>query len=199
MAEARIIERVRMNKDDRRAHILDEALRIIGDQGYRGFSLQELAKRCGLSNAGLLHHFGSKDGLLTALLDERVRLGKKDVADFLGESAEMDPSTPEFVRKTLHAVMARNFRQPELVRFYAMLRAEALVPEHPAYHFFVTRQATTIATYAALLRPISDYPESTARQVMAVMTGLEQQWLREDLQFNLVEEWDKAADRLLSR
>lgn len=198
MAEARTIERVRMNKDDRRAHILAEALRIIGDQGYRGFSLHELAKRCGLSNAGVLHYFGSKDGLLTALLDEKVRVEKEYVAEHFGESVEVDRPTPEYVRKTLHAVMERSSRQPELVRFYAMLRAEALAPEHPAYRFFVTRQAATIATYTAWLRAFSDDPESMARQIMAVMIGLEQQWLREDLRFDLVEEWDKAAGRLLS-
>jgi hypothetical protein len=145
----------------------------------------------------VLHYFGSKDGHLTALLDERVRLGKEDVAEILGESAEIGQSTPEYVRKTLHTVMVRNSRQPELVRFFAMLRAEALVPEHPAYHFFVTRQAATIATLAAWLRS-TDYPESTARQALAVMEGLEQQWLREDLKFDLVEEWDKAAERILS-
>lgn len=198
MAEAHTIERVRMNKDDRRAHILAEALCIIGDHGYHGFSLHELAKRCGLSNAGVLHYFGSKDGLLNALLDERVRLGKEYVAEFFGKMAEAERSTPEFVRNTLHAVMERNSRQPELVRFYAMLRAEALAPEHPAHDFFVTRQAATIATYTAWLRPLSDDPEAMARQVMALMIGLEQQWLREDLKFDLVKEWDKAAERLLS-
>lgn len=62
-----------MRKDDRRLAILDEAIQIIGEQGYRGSSINDLAKRCGLTTAGLLHHFGSKDGLLIALLEERDR------------------------------------------------------------------------------------------------------------------------------
>ena len=198
MAEAPALERVRMSKADRRSHILAEAIHIIGEQGYRGFSLLDLAKRCGLTNAGVLHHFGSKDGLLTALLDERIRLNKEYIAEHFGKAAGVDKATAEYVRSTLHAIMERNSRQPELVRFYAMLRAEALAPEHPAYHFFVTRQAATIATYAKWLRPFSDSPESKARQIMALMIGLEQQWLREDMNFDLVEEWDRAVAPLLS-
>jgi len=54
----------------RREQILDETIRILGEQGYHGFTIQELAKRCGLSNAGLLYYFGSKDLLLIAVLDE---------------------------------------------------------------------------------------------------------------------------------
>src|ERR1700741_2401727 len=57
----------------RRKQFLAEAARIIGERGYFGFGLQELAERCRVTKAGLLHHFGSKDQLLVELLQERDR------------------------------------------------------------------------------------------------------------------------------
>ena len=63
-------KRVREDPKVRRSQIVDEAIRIIGEYGYYGFTVQALAERCQLSNAGLLHYFGNKDDLLLALLDE---------------------------------------------------------------------------------------------------------------------------------
>ena len=65
--------RTRNDPEVRREQILDEAIRIIGQRGYYGFTVQELAQRCGLTNGGLLYHFGSKEQLLIAVLEERNR------------------------------------------------------------------------------------------------------------------------------
>jgi len=51
------------NPEVRREQILEEAISILGRLGYHGFTIHELAERCGLSNAGLLYHFPSKDQL----------------------------------------------------------------------------------------------------------------------------------------
>ncbi|MFF4763190.1 hypothetical protein [Streptomyces sp. NPDC001292] len=40
-------------------------------------------------------------------------------------------------------------------------------------------------------------PRSTARQLLAVMGGLEEQWLREPGGVDLVAEWDRAVARLV--
>lgn len=40
---------------------LEVAARLFGTSGYRGTSLGEIAQQAGLSNAGLLHYFPSKD------------------------------------------------------------------------------------------------------------------------------------------
>ncbi len=58
---------------------------MFGEQGFRGSSLREIAARVGISEAGLLHHFGSKAGFLTATLEERdrrygVRRGEDEAA-----------------------------------------------------------------------------------------------------------------------
>src|SRR4249920_1985097 len=55
----------------RRQDILDTALEVFAQQGFRGGSLREIADRVGLSQAGVLHHFDSKEALLAAVLEQR--------------------------------------------------------------------------------------------------------------------------------
>lgn len=197
MSKADVVpERVRMRKDDRRIAIIDEAIQIIGEKGYHGFSINDLAKRCGLSTAGLLHHFGSKEGLLVALLEERDRRDQEAIAQQLklrrGQSL-----TREQVLKILQAIVAQNANQPHLVRLYAILRAEALVQDHPARKYFADREKATIALLAEIAAPHVSDPSATAVQISALMYGLEVYWLREDCGFDLAAAWDKAAAKLL--
>src|SRR5262245_32077515 len=71
----------------RRAQILDVAITLIGKCGYYGVGLQELAHHCGLTKPGLLHHFGSKDQLLLALLEDRDKQNETAVNAMLGPAA----------------------------------------------------------------------------------------------------------------
>ena len=147
-----------MRKEERRAAIIDEAIRIIGDQGYRGFSINDLAKRCGLTTAGLLHHFGSKEGLLIALLDERDRRDEQAISGRL-ELRRGQSLTREQVLMVLHAIVRQNATQPHLVRLYTMLRAEALTRDHPARQYFLDReQGTTGRSSARSSLPMSPTP-----------------------------------------
>ena len=60
----------RVRGDVRKRRILSTAVEVFGEQGYRGTSLREIARRVGMSDAGLLHHFGTKTGLLAATIAE---------------------------------------------------------------------------------------------------------------------------------
>src|SRR5690349_23420538 len=55
----------------KRRDILDQAMALFGEVGYRGASLREIAARCGLSHPGLLYHFPTKEALLLAVLGHR--------------------------------------------------------------------------------------------------------------------------------
>ena len=54
---------------ERRARILDAALELFAEQGFVLTSLPMIAERVGITHAGILHHFGSKEGVLRALLE----------------------------------------------------------------------------------------------------------------------------------
>jgi AcrR family transcriptional regulator len=57
----------------RRQHILETAERLFAEHGVLEVSLNEINKAAGQKNTSALHyHFGSRDGLLTAILDQHV-------------------------------------------------------------------------------------------------------------------------------
>ena len=202
MPIVKLRKRTRLDGEVRREQILNEALRIIAERGYNGFSIQELANRCGLTNAGLLHYFGSKDRLLIALLEDRDRRDAEAIASIAGFAKEI--KTPSelglsTVVKLLRAIVERNCTQPEIVRLYAVLRAEALNKAHPARDYFITRDAATLGVFAWMVTAHVREPLSTARQLLALMGGLEEQWLRVNQGFDLVAEWDRGVAQLLPR
>lgn len=190
-------DRVRMRKDDRRAAILAEAITIIGEHGYQAFSINELARRCGLTTAGLLHHFGTKEGLLVGLLEERERRDTEAVAGRLAGLRRGQALTRDQVLKALHAIVRQDSFQPQLVRLFALLRAEALVQDHPAGAYFIDRDRKTRAIFAEIVAAHVADPAATAQQIQAAMYGLEVQWLRDDCGFDLVAAWDAVADKLV--
>ena len=54
----------------RRRAILDAAIDLFGRQGYQGTGLSAIAQDAGITASAIIHHFGSKEGLLRAVLDE---------------------------------------------------------------------------------------------------------------------------------
>jgi AcrR family transcriptional regulator len=200
MAPSRI--QVTAEATPRRDRILAETLRIVGERGYHGFGIQELAQRCGLTKPGLLHHFGSKDQLLISLLNEVDAEKEAELAELFG-AAFGKAVTPDEHRETfrgaLRAIMERALAEPQLMRLRVVLRVEAINPRHPAHGYFVARQQATLGRLASGAAAFSASAESLARVVYASMAGLEEQWLRENRGFDLLAEWDRALEVLLPR
>src|ERR1035437_3952963 len=59
----------------RREEILQAGMTTFGAKGYYNGSLVEIAEKVGITHAGVLHHFGSKDHLLIEVLEYRDRAG----------------------------------------------------------------------------------------------------------------------------
>jgi AcrR family transcriptional regulator len=55
-----------------RQRILDQAQRLFTARGYQGVSIRDIAHACGLSNALVYHHFGSKQNLYFEVLREHI-------------------------------------------------------------------------------------------------------------------------------
>ncbi|WP_415803608.1 TetR/AcrR family transcriptional regulator, partial [Isoptericola cucumis] len=53
---------------EKRAEILRTALDVFAREGYRGTTLREVAERCELSVAGVMHYFDSREDLLTQVI-----------------------------------------------------------------------------------------------------------------------------------
>ena len=201
MSTAKLQIRERLDGALRREQILEMATSIISQRGYNGFAIQELARQCGITNARLLYYFGTKERLLIALLEDRDRRDAAAVCSIAGLTGQETPAelSLDELLKVLRAIVERNSIQPELVRLFAVLRAEALSQAHPARQYFADREAATLDKFARLVAPHVAEPISTARQLLAFMSGLEEQWLRAAHGFDLVAEWDRGVSRLLPR
>lgn len=110
--------------DARRQEILKAAFEVFSTSGYRSGSLKDVADKVGLSQAGLLHHFRSKEALLQALL------GLPDVESVVLTGYESAKGA-ELLRGVVELVRY-NTTTPGLVALYCALSAEATDPEHPA-------------------------------------------------------------------
>jgi len=59
-----------MDKGTTRRRLLDAAHGVMAQSGISGLTLDAVAAGAGISKGGLLHHFRTKDALLTALLED---------------------------------------------------------------------------------------------------------------------------------
>jgi TetR/AcrR family transcriptional repressor of nem operon len=73
----------RHDGDATRKRILEQAEHLIHLQGYRGTSLDEIAKRCKMTKANLFHHFRSKEELGLAVLDYKASCYREHCLDRL--------------------------------------------------------------------------------------------------------------------
>lgn len=160
-----------------RAQILDSAVDLFGEVGYRGASLREIASRCGISHPGLLHHFPTKEALLLAVLERRD--------ETFGALTHAGGATGAEELARIVEVVADNATHPRTVELFATLSTEATAPDHPAHQFFQDRYARVLAALIdaytsaraeGALRDGVD-PASAARQLVALMDGLQIQWL----------------------
>ncbi len=192
--------RNRENPVVRRAQIVDEAIRIIGERGYNGFTVQALAERCGLSNAGLLYYFESKDAILLSLLDELERREMDAMTARLEAayvSIEAGADRGKIIFDVLGTLMKRISNEPEINRFITVLLAESLDKAHPAYRWFKTMEEETLMLFEKLASYFTQDAASRARELVAMLHGLQEQWFRVDYEFDLVTAWEEAICRIL--
>src|SRR6202012_5157216 len=168
--ETRPYDSLRAKGEDRKQRILAVAQRLLTRNGWRNTTLAQIAGEAGVSPAGLLHHFESKEQLLHAVLD--VRDADDDAhADRAGD-----------LIAEIAAVADRFYRSPELVGTYTVLLAENLDPDAPLHDRLAARYRTAItpgltrgAQQARQFRMDMDVTVK-AVQILAFITGMATTW-----------------------
>ncbi|MFE3290845.1 TetR/AcrR family transcriptional regulator [Rhodococcus sp. NPDC059234] len=176
----------------RREQILDAALRVIAERGYRATSINELAAAVGLSQTGILHYFDSKEALFIAVLRKRDEL---DYAALQGDNPVA----------AIIEVVRRNAAVPGLVELFTHMSAAAADPQHPAHPYMLERYRAGTEYVATALRAMqrsgSLTPDidamSTATSLFALADGLQVQWLLDptvDMAAHLERYWKQLTD-----
>ncbi|MFH8571355.1 TetR family transcriptional regulator [Streptomyces sp. NPDC017993] len=159
---------------ERRESILRSAMELIAERGYRSTSLAAVAERAGLTQQGLLHHFPTKELLLVGVLEARDRwdLASAAAASGVGRT------------ELLAQLVDYNATRPGIVRTYTVLSGDSVTEGHPARAFFESRFRAVREALADALRaefgevlPGGLTPERAAPLLVAVMDGLQLQWL----------------------
>jgi AcrR family transcriptional regulator len=65
----------RMAAEDRRRQIVDVAMRLFSERGFRGTTTKEIAQAAGVSEAIIFRHFATKEDLYTAIIDHKACAG----------------------------------------------------------------------------------------------------------------------------
>ena len=177
--------------------LVENAVRVFGEHGFRAGSLRMIAESVGAPASQIVNHFGSKDGLLTAVLDhwDAQQVSETDVRGL----AYVD---------TLRTRMAYSRDNPTWVEFFLTLGSEATAPDHPAHRYFVDRYVHIAdrlqeeILYAASTGEITPLDAAAARveaqRLSAMMDGLQLQWLF-DRELDLVGAFDDYLDSVIDR
>lgn len=162
----------------RREQLLGIAMDVFGEHGFAGGSLRTIAEQAGVNHATLIQHFGSKEGLLTAVLEEWDRQTV--------ENSLTDVSGLDYFRRLPDAMSAHQDNRG-LLELFITMAAEASSPVHPGRAFITQRYGANLATLAAHLReavqvgdiaPLSPAQiEVEVRLITAMLDGIGLQWL----------------------
>lgn len=191
----------RLKAEDRRNQIIDIASVLISERGYWGISIRDIAMRCEITDTAILHHFGNKENLLLAIIEKRDEDDRRAFADYLGvDRDKLYQSIPGIsVEVVCQAIVRRNASQPEIVRLYSLLSAEALQPNHPVHEYFARREQRVIETFASARCNLKMEPVERGRLLLSLMDGVQLRWLRDINNIDLIAEWNIAAGMVFDR
>ena len=178
---------------ERREAIADAALALVVEHGHRGLTTLAVAQRAGMSEAGVLYHFPSRDAVLVAAL-----------ARF--DALQISPLAEGEVLATAPERAAANVRRTNVARLYAALLVEASDPDHPAHEYLKERgrAARSIHTHEIeLLQKREQVPASVdarraAAWILAAWDGLQNHWLVDPV-FDIEVELRLLIDVVLAR
>ena len=181
----------------RRQEILDAAMKVFATKGFHGGTLSDVADLVGMTHAGVLHHFGSKENLLRAVIDYRDSVDSSEAHAAYGL---------DFFRHLI-ATAKLNATRSGIVQTYVVLSAEAVTEGNPGTQYFTGRfegLRDLVLSQIRKLMPIDDPLtesdlQSAASNIIALMDGLQVQWLLNPDSVDLVDATVFGIDAILRR
>lgn len=157
-----------------RGLILDAAAALFAEKGYRQTTFVDVAERSGISRGSIPWHFGSKEGLLLAVLE-------RSTTGFGASLAGADPAGDFDAGLDRLAEGLRALAAQPTTRLFTTLLVEALEPDSPVRDRYVEIHAALRDHCARWLARLPLPPGSSAEALAVVLTGagmgIHQQWL----------------------
>ena len=144
-----------------REQILDATEKLMGTRGYAATSISDIRKACGLPASSIYWHFGSKDGVLAAVME---RGAQRYFAAIPAEVA---------VERQLDAVVNQQSQHPDFLRLFLLLSLER--SDDPAVAEVVRRvRDTAIARFRDAIAQLlpADVGDQKAQRVLAELAAI---------------------------
>ena len=185
----------------RQDRILDAAYELFSNDGVRTTTIATIAEQVGLSEAGLLHHFPSKDALLLAVLD-RVDSSYPEAEVWIREGGGGLESLRRF--PVTGRVLAE---RPAQTRLRVMVAAESLGQDGPVRRYTRQRsEGVRRALTEMLAKGIDDGelradvdPAAVAVEIVAFMEGIQVQWMLDPEAIDLIAAYEAYFTRLVEQ
>ncbi|MEU2184297.1 TetR/AcrR family transcriptional regulator [Streptomyces thermolilacinus] len=166
---------------ERRRAMVDAAIALFARNGVRGTGVAAVAERAGVTASALVHHFGSKDGLLRAVLQEADRRALERLSATPAARPTVREAFDWLVRDVEHTAAAER----ELAALHTTLTAEDLEPDAALHTWFRDRNRALRAWLAEVFRRAvadgaarADLPvETLAAEAVAFLEGVHLLWL----------------------
>ncbi|MFD5128901.1 TetR/AcrR family transcriptional regulator [Streptomyces olindensis] len=184
----------------RRREIIDAAVEVFSTAGFHKGSLRDVAERAGLSQAGLLHHFPSKYHIIEAVLTWRDTHAREAIDEAAREGGLTH------IRALIDLIESNQRDSPTLTELYAVLSADATSRDHPVHDYFDQRYAWVLASVEKSFQEIAAAgqlrdgvePADAARWMVALIDGLQIQWLYDRAAVDMAEEIRRFLQTLLT-
>ncbi len=155
----------------RRERILDTAVEMVAQQGYRGLTMKAVAERCGLTAPAVTYYFKDMQALLIAVLRRRDAL---DGDRFVPTGPHGTLTADDIAAGVYQSMM----EDPHAARLRAVMSIEARDPYHPAHQACQERDEAVASFLVSRLQDAFDDPERLARTLIAALEGVQSAWLR---------------------
>ncbi|PPK65571.1 helix-turn-helix domain-containing protein [Actinokineospora auranticolor] len=163
----RSTRRAETTRESRRL-LLEAATALFAERGYRRTTFEDIAARSGVSRGSIPWHFGSKEGLLAAVVDDIV-------VHLAAVAGSLDPGTVDQVLDTLTA-----FTRAPSTGLFAKLMVEADDPESPLRETYAglhdALRVQVRAWVARLPLPEGVAAEELGTVLLGAVIGIHQQW-----------------------
>ena len=166
--QARLLTKKQQQGENSRELILDATERLMATRGYAATSISDIRKACGLPPSSIYWHFGSKEGVLAAVMER----GASRFFASIPIWDQADVAAEQRSERQLTVLAGLQSQHPEFLRLFYMLSLER--SDDPAVAGVVRRVRDTAIervrdAITHLLPP--DTPARKAEHVVSELTA----------------------------
>lgn len=155
-----------MSQSDTKEKILDVAEELFAGNGFQGTSMRDITSRAGVNLAAINYHFGSKQGLVTAVIERRLlplntlrEQGLSAVQEKAGREGKK-PAAASVLLAFIEPTLLLPESAPGARNFITLIGRAIADTDETARHIFMQNMQPILALfYACLAEALPEIPK----------------------------------------